>query len=136
MFTYLLTYRRWTTEIYIGMFQRWATDTYMAVEEVCSNGVLQIPTWLQKRYGPTVDYRYLHGYRRGMFHRWATDTYMATEEVYMFQRWATDTYMAIEKVCSNGGLQIPTWLQKKYGPTVDYRYLHGYRRGTFHQWVQ
>ena len=76
-----------------GMFQRWATDTYMAVEEVCSNGVLQIPTWLQKRYGPTVDYRYLHGYRRGMFHRWATDTYMATEEVW-----------------SNGGLQIPTWL--------------------------
>ena len=90
------------------MFQRWATDTYLSIEEVCSNGGLQIltvateevwsngglqiPTWLYK-YVPMVDYRYLHGYRRGMF-----------------QRWATDTYMAIEEVCSIGGLQIPTWL--------------------------
>ena len=71
--------------------QWWDTDSYMATEEVCSNGGLQILTWLQKRYVPTVGYRYLHSYRRGMFHRWDTDT-----------------YIAIEEVCSNGGLQILT----------------------------
>ena len=106
------------------MFQRWDTDSYMATEQVCSNGGLQIPTWLQKRY-------------------------TCSNGGLQIPTWLQKRY-----TCSNGGLQIPTWLQKRYVPsvgyryihgymrrgihvpTVGYRYLHGHRRGTFHRWVQ